>query len=319
MHKIVCGVVLERVTVPGAYDVRTFQANGVMERSVRPRREWREVTDLEEFQRRTGTKLVTAADYERWGWNPPPSVLEQWEREAEERRERKAEQNAMRAKTACRRLIIAENFNELLTLTYRENQEDRALCKKHFKEWVRRMKTAIPGFRYCASFERQERGSMHVHLATHKLPQHVTYKGAKIQAWKLGTAVWRSVVGRDNGLCFVGGSTRFGGKRRNLSLAKMAGYVSKYIMKDWADVPPGSNRYSRSVGVPSSDLQRRFDGRPATGLEHITPTTMSFTGLTYAEVIALAFELGEGDVLHSWSVNPLMDSMWMVTEGRRAA
>ena len=142
---------------------------------------------------------------------------------------------------------------------------------------------------------------MHIHLATHKLQKHVSYKGVKIESWKLGTKVWQSVVGEGNGLCFVGGgSTKFGGKRRNLSLAKMAGYVSKYIMKDWVDVPPGEARYSHSKGKETAQALR--------------PHYAEFHGTTFAEIIALAFECGEGDILHSWKINPLSDTMWMVKE-----
>lgn len=290
MIKIIDGIAYEHQYVEGSYVVRTFERNGVMERSVRQLRALREVTD-----HRLCPKL-----YEE----PTAELLAKWEADAEEAREKARERAAAVAKTAARRIIIAEGFDELMTLTYRENQTDRALCKKHFKEWVRRMKTAIPGFRYCASFERQDRRAMHVHLATHKLPKHASWKGVKVEAWKLGTAVWRSVVGADNGLCFVGGGGKkwSKGRRRKMGLAKMAAYVSKYIMKDWADVPKGEARYSHSRGEASAPRNLR-------------PHYVELHGTTFAEVIATVFELGEGDTLHSWHVNPLAGSMWLVTEG----
>lgn len=220
--------------------------------------------------------------------------LQQKEREREEQNQRRA---AHRAKTMCRRFIKAEGFDELMTLTYRENQEDRDLCKRHFKEWVRRMKRAVPDFRYCASFERQERGAMHVHLATNKMPKHAQYKGVKIPAWRLGTEVWRSIVGADNGMCFVGGRTKYGGHRRNMGLAKMAAYVSKYILKDFAEAPAESNRYSRSNGntVPK-------------------PTVMRFHGCDLGELIGLVFECGEGDVVVSHHASEFNGRYWLCTE-----
>lgn len=285
--KIIDGIAYEHHYVEGSYVVRTFERNGVMERSVRQLRAMREVTD-----KRFEVKL-----YE----DPTPELLARWEADKEEARQQARERSAGVAKTAARRIIIAEGFNELLTLTYRENQLDRTLCKKHFKEWVRRMKTAIPAFRYCASFERQERGSMHVHVATHKLPTHATWKGVKVEAWKLGTRIWRSIVGQDNGLCFVGGKNKRGRQgKRFMGLAKMAAYVSKYIMKDWADVPPGEARYSHSRGEAAAPRNLR-------------PHYLELHGTTFAEAIAVCFESGEGDVC-SWSINPLSQSMWLVTQ-----
>ena len=67
------------------------------------------------------------------------------------------------------------------------------------------MKRALGTFRYCASFETQDRGAMHVHIATHKLPQHAKHNGVVVKAWQLGTRIWRDVVKELGGLCFVGG------------------------------------------------------------------------------------------------------------------
>ncbi len=276
MERIVDGILFEGKYVPNAWDVRTWRANGVMERSARQVIEWREV-----------------------GHVPP---LDNWDEERdaaliEERRQQALRKSAQRAKQMCRRVIITEGFNELLTLTYRENQGDRDKCKRDFKVWVQRMKRALGDFRYCASFERQERGAMHVHIACHKLPQHAKYKGVKIKAWKLGTECWRGIVGENNGLCFVGGHTKNGGKRRNLTLAKMAAYVSKYIMKDYEDAPEESNRYSRSNGIPVAK-----------------PEVLRLTNCSLRDLIVLSFEQGDGDIIVSHRIGHFKDSLWLVTE-----
>lgn len=275
MQRIVDGILYEGKVCPDAWEVATWKANGVMERSIRPVYEWHEI-------------------------GPCPS-LDPWDAEKdaeaiEERRQQALKKAADRARKMCRRVIITEGFDELLTITYRENQGDRALCKKHFKEWVRRMKRALGGrFRYCASFERQERGAMHVHVACHKLPQHAQHKGVKVQGWKLGTEVWRGIVGADNGLVFVGGKKR-GKLHRKWTLAKMAAYVSKYITKDYEDAPEESNRYSRSDGIEVGEVHKvRFK-------------------CSFAEVVALAFECGDGDVVVSHRVNRWRDASWLCTE-----
>lgn len=283
MKKIIRGFG-EPVQLEGSYNstswvVRVFEVNGHREISARNTIDWEEVPY---------TPVLDLF--------PDQPSLQQLA-EIEERRLNALQKSAKRAQTMCRRVIKSEGFDELLTLTYRENQEDRDLCKKHFSIWQKRMKRALGDFRYCAAFEKQERGAMHVHIATHKLPQHAKYKGVKIKAWQLGTKIWRDIVGANNGMCFVGGVSRFGGKRRNMSLGKMAAYVSKYIIKDYKDSPEESNRYSRSNGV---HLPR--------------PRTMHFTDMTMAEIVLLCFECGQGDVIVSHRVDSTNNAYWLCTE-----
>ncbi len=281
MRKIIAGfgdpIQLEGTFNPHRWEVRIFEVNGHREVSARNLIDWEEVP-YESVVDQSGTLFGDAKD--------------------EERRQAALKRNAKRAQSMCRKVIKSEGFDELLTLTYRQNQIDRGLCKKHFAEWARRMKKALGGFRFCASFEAQKRGAMHVHVATHRLPASAIYKGVKIPAWRLGTAIWRAIVGADNGLCFVGGRNKNGNARtKKMSLAKMASYVSKYIMKDYEAAPESSNRYSRSNGahVPS-------------------PTVYRFERATLAEIICACFECADGDVIVSHFCSPLNGSYWLCTE-----
>lgn len=285
MKKIITGfgdpVQLEGQYNPNNWVVRVFEVNGHREISARNTIDWEEVPYtpvLDQFPDQPSLQQIA---------------------EAEERKQKALEKSAKRAQTACRRIIKAEAFNELLTLTYKANQQDRALCKLHFKLWAWRMKKALGKFRYCASFERQERGAMHVHIATHKLPEHAQHKGVRIKAWELGTRIWRDIVKDLGGLCFVGGLTKFGGKRRNMSLGKMAAYVSKYIMKDYKEAPEESNRYSRSNGV---DLPK--------------PRVMYFNDMSMVDIVLLCFECGQGDVIVSHRLDARNNSYWLCTEPR---
>lgn len=293
MERIINGMLFTGQRVENCWDVRTWSCNGVMERSARQVIEW---TESELGHAPLGWDEYIA----QYDHDPAKQARLEAERveEIEEKRLKSLKKSASRAKTMCRRFIISEGFNEMLTLTYRGNQPDRELCKKHFKEWVRRMKRALGDLRYCASFEAQERGSMHVHLATHKLPQLAKYKGVKVKAWQVGTRIWRDIVGADNGMCFVGaGASMFGkGRRKNLSLAKMANYVSKYILKDYEDAPEESNRYSRSNGDVIADIH-----------------TMRING-SLPEIIAACFEVADGDVMVSHRVSHWSDSWWLCTE-----
>jgi hypothetical protein len=276
--RIIDGIGYESKMSTSTYNVSTWHQNGILERSVRPAVEWHEV-----------------------GPCPPLDKVDPV-KDAQFIADKAADalkRSARRAKTTCRRLIQSSGLMELLTITYRQNQLDRDLCKKHFKEWVRRMKKALGGsFTYVASFERQERGSMHIHLACHKLPRHVEHQGVKIQAWRLGTEIWRSIVGKDNGLCFVGGKTRFGSPRgKTQSLAKIAQYVSKYIMKDYADSPAGSNRYSRSDCIQA-----------------IKPEVTVLTG-NFADIISVTFEIPEGYSVRDHVLPGLYkDCIWLMCE-----
>ena len=278
------GVLFSGKRLADAWDVSVFQVNGHREVSIQQHVQWTEVGDWEEHRDACGN---------------PVDDLPVSPEQIEEDRLYCLKKAAQRAQTACRRLIKASDFREMLTITYRENQEDRELCKVHFKEWVRRMKNALPKFQYCAAFERQDRGAMHVHCATNKLPRFARYKGQKIEGWVLGTTIWREIVGDDNGLVFVGGKPRWGSsRRRNQSIAKIAAYVSKYIMKDYADATMGSNRYSRSnaIDLPKSVRETIY-------------------GVSIDDLIRRAFETkGVGDSIVSHRIGRWNDSYWLCTE-----
>ncbi|HJS09447.1 MAG TPA: hypothetical protein VJ809_17390 [Pirellulales bacterium] len=282
MQRIIDGILFEGKTLPNQWDVRLWERNGHREISARPVVEWTEI----------GVDLPM-----------PPANPERDAEDEEEKRQRNLKRNAQRAKTQCRRFIKAHGFGELLTLTYRANQTDEKLFKEHFAKWVRRMRAALGGtFDYCAGFEPQKRGAWHAHVACHKLPVHASYKGVKIEAWKLGTRIWRDIVGptvdgKDGGLCFVGGKSKWSKSRRRLSVGKTAGYVSKYITKHYELMPEGTNRYSRSNG----DVVGK-------------PETMRLYGKTLAEVIADAFMLFEGEVVLSHRVSRWSDAWYLSTE-----
>lgn len=282
MQRIVDGILFEGKRLENAWDVSIWESRGHREVSARQCVEWVELGPVPPLK---DLDPVEDAEY------------------IEEKHQQSLRKAAQRAQTQCRRIIKSEGFDELLTITYRENQTDRAECKRHFKEWVRRMRRALGGeFRYCASFERQDRGAMHVHVACFKLPKHATHKGVKIEGWRLGTEVWRSIVGADNGLVFVGGKSKWSKKRRkNMSAAKMASYVSKYIMKDYAESPAGSNRYSRSdiVEVPK-------------------PVHVRLSGASLADAIGAMFECRDGDVVVSHRLGAFLDTYWLCTEPEKS-
>lgn len=289
MFRIIDGVLYEGKVSYDAWDVRIWEANGHREVSASRPVVWQEHHALSDVAK----DLMVEHEAE----------LTEAEKEAmaADKRERNLERAARRARTKCRRLIKAAQFNEMLTLTYRENQTDRELAKRHFKEWVRKMRRALPGFAYVGAPEPQARGSWHIHVSTWKLPKHVEYAGVKIPAWRLGTEVWRSIVGEDNGMCFVGGKDRHGRPRRDrMSVAKNAAYVSKYITKGYADAPSEVNRYSASDGLSDG-------GRPE---------CWRLADVDVVGVAELFAELGVGETVVAMSLSKMQDRFWFCVEPR---
>ncbi|MFV0678263.1 hypothetical protein [Variovorax sp. tm] len=289
MYRIIDGVLYEGKVSYDAWDVRTWEANGHREISASRPIIWEEHNAISSLAK--GMLVEHVAE------------LTDAEKEAveAEKRERNLERAARRARTKCRRLIKAAQFNEMLTLTYRENQTDRALAKKHFKEWVRRMKKALGKFCYVAAPEPQARGAWHIHVATWKLPKMAEYQGVKIPAWRLGTEIWRDIVGENNGLCFVGGKDRHGRPRRaRMGIAELAAYVSKYITKGYADAPAEVNRYSASDDLDpgNKSTYERVDAK------------------SVRELTELLVRLGEGEAVVAYSLSKLQDRLWFCVEPR---
>ena len=198
---------------------------------------------------------MTEAAYQQYletleKWKASPEGIAAAEEKAQSNRERAAR----RAKTKVRRICKTMGVDALLTLTYRENMEDLAACKKHMKEFVRRLRALIPGFAYVAAFERQKRGAWHVHMAIHKLPFNLAWAGVKVKSYSVVRAVWRRVVGD------LGGNIDESRKKRHSrkSSAQMASYISKYILKAFEDGEDHSNRYSSSEYSLPKPVRMRF-------------------------------------------------------------
>ena len=295
MERIIDGILFEGKVLDDTWNVTVWEsANGHRETSARRAVAWQEIGPV--TMPMSWDEYIAAAESEE------ERNVRVAMRDAEvlEKQARARLRNAKRAKTTCRRKIKTAAFDELLTITYRENQTDIELFKRHFKEWVRRMRKALGGsFAYVSGFEPQERGAWHAHVSCHKLPKHAVFQKVKIAAWRLGTEVWRSIVGKDNGLVFVGGKTPMGLPRRaRMTCAKMAAYVSKYITKHAELFPAEKNRYSSSEGI-----------------EPGKPYTMTFTGVqTVFGVLGLAFDCRDGESVVSHQAHSAREGYWLVTE-----
>ena len=214
--------------------------------------------------------------------------------DAEAKRLANLKRSARRAKTRVRRLVKSMGCDSLLTLTYRENVTDIERAKRDLKEFVRRTRRLIPGFAYVAAFERQKRGAWHVHMAIHRLPLNLSASnGVKVKSWSVVRAVWRSVVGEALGN--IDQSARKRNSRR--SPARLAGYLSKYMMKAFEEGDAWSNRFSAS--------------------QHSIPEAVRavFRGSSLAELVSLAYAFAADGACdcQTW-LSEFGDTFYLATE-----
>lgn len=204
---------------------------------------WVRVHDLGQ-----GQKEVLITRSERFHRNSPwaglYSLKSQEERDADN-----VARSARRAKTEVRRRCKAMGLDTLLTLTYRSNVQDEALCKRHLEAFVKRMRKLIPGFRYVAAFERQERGAWHIHMAIHRVQSHFHERGVRVKSFNVVRSLWRSVVGD------LGGNVDIQRRQKSArkTIAQLAAYLSKYMTKAYADGDAHSKRWTASrFAVPEA-------------------------------------------------------------------
>lgn len=262
--------------------------NGVWHERYQPLDEW----NMSIHKLGNGHAEVSISRPTAWRELPPDLAArhgefwQEWvdEQSSEEALAERARLNALRsarrAKTKVRRLVKVLGLDTLLTLTYRGNQQDLPLCKRHFKEFVRRLKRVLPGFVYVAAFERQKRGAWHVHIACRRFAKlldvgghHVVATGdghgVKVKSYNVIRAVWRGVTGEWQG-------TINDSRRKGLSVktpAKLAAYLSKYMTKAFEEGEDWSNRYSATSGVPIPK-----------------PVLLTFRDASLNDLIALAYD-----------------------------
>lgn len=197
-------------------------------------------------------------------WNPLTGEDFDWDldinlAELEKSAQKNAEKNAAKARRKCRHKIKHGGFRHMLTGTYRENMRDFDRMHKDWAAWLRKMHATVPGFRTVHAFEPQKRGAWHFHCTIDSLPKYLRYKGQQMLSYEVCTLLWQDVVGEvaydfegplqpgqewpvvmlTGGTINVDGHCKKTRKKqhadaRSQSLAKMAGYVSKYLTKEHA-------------------------------------------------------------------------------------
>lgn len=235
-YRIVGESLLERSSLPYAYDLRIHQLGGHIEAVALPRYAWSEVGHVE------AAALADAAMSENHifkdsDWLPhTPSQQELLDRAAMNQ-----ERSARRARTKVRRLCKDKGLTTMLTLTYRENMQDRGRMVRDFDVFMKRLRRVIPDVQYVCAFERQKRGAWHAHIAVPRVLSHYVHKGGLVKSYALLRSLWLAVVGADNGGIDVSRNKRVG-----RSAGKLAAYLAKYVTKSFGEFAEGGDSYRAS-------------------------------------------------------------------------
>lgn len=240
-YRFIDGALYRRHDTPYAFDLRVHDlGGGHIESLVLPRHGWSEVDASERCLADAAMAQGHIWDQANGVWVPSTvSAAEQAQKDADNK-----ERSVRRARTKVRRLIKSKDLNTMLTLTYRENMVDRVRMQRDFDVFMKRVRRIFPGFQYVCVFERQKRGAWHAHIAVRSLLSHYVVKGVMVKSYDLLRTVWRAVVGEGN--VDVSKAVR----RRRCSVAKLAGYLSKYISKGFDDCEGGDSYRASGKSLP---------------------------------------------------------------------
>lgn len=160
-----------------------------------------------------------------------------------------------RSKQMVRWLTKCMEADRLLTLTYRENMQDREKVRAHFRDFIRRVRKHYPDWKYVAVLEKQDRGALHIHLAV---------KG--FQRIKFIRACWYKALGGNGSevgdqtpgaVNITSPTTRWGSGVKEWKTEKLAAYITKYLQKTFDDVLSEKRRYWSARGIDSPPDVRR--------------------------------------------------------------
>lgn len=202
----------------------------------------------------------------RMGFNPLLDCARK-RREPEEQEQRDKENRQRAAKRARQRVrwlnkcIAADH---LLTFSYRENVTDRARVASNWQETVRLYRVRYPDWRYVAVLEKQERGAYHMHVAVH---------GKQDTRWLL--RCWLLAIGQspdDVSAWLLGGlklgerslgavnvqppKRRWGCTKKAWQVDKLAGYLTKYIGKEFDEAEKSAKKYWHTKNIDQPEVIR---------------------------------------------------------------
>lgn len=212
-----------------------------------------------------------------------------------------------RSKQNIRWLCKAMEADRLFTLTYRENQLDREQARADFTKFLRlvrsgwRGQVGVPGWKYVAVLEKQERGAYHIHCAV-KGWQRINFLRT---AWHKALGFKEEQTGPNSpGNVNVTNpdKARWGHTGREWKVNKLAGYLTKYLSKTFDSAAAEKRRYWHCRDVIQPKKQRFW----VSGSD-IVQAIKSTIGL-------LDFHVGLGKTFTHW-LSTSNDSYWIAGQG----
>jgi len=218
-----------------------------------------------------------SADYAAPDWKTYPRKVQYM---SPEQREQKDAENLRRsirrAKQKVRELCKSMGADHMLTFSYRESMQDLNKLKADWKRFVRMMRGRHPKWQYVAIKERHDseesqeehRGGYHMHVAV---------KGKQDIKWIL--RCWYLAIGTDydavqqwyvhgvklgsNSLGAVNVKSpikRWGSKVTKWPTSRLAGYITKYLGKDFVKTEHHTMRYWHSKEIEKPEVIRFWLG-----------------------------------------------------------
>lgn len=203
---------------------------------------------------------------ERWKNGFPVSMApkaEKSESEIEADRKDNHRRAVSHAKKTTRYLVQQMQADRLLTLTYRENVQDREKVKADFTRFRRLVKEGWKGrqgladWRYVAVLELQERGAFHVHIAVRGW-QPITFLR---ECWYRACGASIDAKGADTpGGINVTPPRDFNGpsRKKEWATVRLASYICKYMQKTFDETSTEKNRYWRSKDIAAPAVYRHW-------------------------------------------------------------
>lgn len=185
---------------------------------------------------------------------------EQAERDTENRK-----RSAKRAKINVRLLVKSIFSDHMLTFSYRENVTDRARVSADWKRFVRLFRVRYPSWAYLAVLEKQERGALHIHVAVQGKQDirwllrcwllAIGQPMEEVSAWLVGGV---KLGDKSLGAVNVESPNRRwgGGSKQWRSRDKLAGYLTKYIGKEFEEADKYAKKYWHSENVIKPQIER---------------------------------------------------------------
>jgi len=173
---------------------------------------------------------------------------------SEERREINNQRSVRRSARAVRFLVKQIQADRLLTLSTRENIQDRDQFKKRMKRFFELVRKGwggqqgISNFAYVAVLERQERGAYHAHIA---IKGAVNFNFLRT-AWHKALGCPGLMVGElspGNVDVTTPRAARWGTEFSRWKAAKLSAYLVKYMSKTFDDGISEKHKYFKSKDI----------------------------------------------------------------------